>query len=56
MKRIGGEGPQNMRVRTIGGDRSKERPNLKIISGSVEINRANIVRICEREKKKEKED
>lgn len=45
-------------ARTIGGDRSEEqeRPNLKIISGSVEINRANVVRVCEREKKRERKD
>lgn len=40
-------------ARTIGGDRSEEqeRPNLKIISGAAEINRANVVRICEREER-----
>jgi len=39
----------------IGGDRSKEKPNLKIISGLAEINRANIVRVCEKEEKRERE-
>lgn len=45
-------------ARTLGGDRSEEqkRPNLKIISGSAEINRANVVRVCEREKKKERKE
>ena len=51
----GEEGPRNMRVRTISEDRSKEKPNLKIISGLAEINRANIVRVCEREEKRERE-
>jgi hypothetical protein len=46
-------------VRTLGEDRSKEqeRPNLKIISGSAEINRANIaVRVCERAREREREE
>lgn len=44
-------------ARTLGGDRSEEqkRPNLKIISGSAEINRANIVRVYEKERKRERE-
>jgi len=48
------EDPRNMRVRTIGGDRSKQKPNLKIISGLAEINRANIVRVCKREEERER--
>lgn len=42
-------------ARTLGGDRSEEqkRPNLKIISGSAKINRANIVRVYEKERKRE---
>lgn len=56
-RRVQGEGLKTrVHARTLGEDRSKEqeRPNLKIISGSAEINRANIVRVCEREKERGK--